>query len=46
MYDMCCVCVVSPCTVYDCVDEDAYFDDRPIVGYRGVNSVLSKQSMQ
>ena len=37
---------VGPCYVIDCVDEDAYLVDRPIVGYRGVKVLISKQSMQ
>ena len=37
---------VGPCSVIDCVAEDAYLVDRPAVGYRGVKVVIFKQSMQ
>jgi hypothetical protein len=30
------VLLVEPCTDIDCIDADAYLDDRPIIGYRGV----------
>jgi hypothetical protein len=37
VYAKCCVVLlVEPCTDIDGIDADAYLDDRPIIGYRGV----------
>jgi hypothetical protein len=38
--------VVDPCNVSDSTVERAYLADRPILGYRGVKELISKQSMQ